>query len=105
MLAHNVFFTLKASTSANRQKLVDSCHEYLSSHPGVVFYAAGQRSPDLKRPVNDLDFDVAVHVIFKDKESQDAYQQAPRHLQFISENKETWKQVRVFDSDVFGATS
>jgi hypothetical protein len=30
----------------------------------------------------------------------DAYQQHPRHIQFIEENKPSWKKVRVFDSEV-----
>ena len=41
MLAHNVFFSLNDPTPANRQKLVDACKKYLSSHPGTVFFAAG----------------------------------------------------------------
>ena len=32
--------------------------------------------------------------------AHDAYQVAPSHQQFISENKPNWKQVRVFDADV-----
>jgi len=99
MLAHIVFFSLKDSTTANRQKLVDACHKYLSDHPGVVFYAAGPVS-DLERPVNDRDFDVGLHVVFADRASHDAYQSAETHLKFIEENKDTWDKVRVFDSDV-----
>ena len=55
---------------------------------------------DLKRPVNDLNFDVALHIVFTDKASQDKYQDAPRHLEFIEKNKALWKSVRVFDSYV-----
>ena len=32
--------------------------------------------------------------------AHDAYQVAPRHIQFIEENKANWAQVRVFDADV-----
>lgn len=99
LLAHQVFFSLKEPTPANRQKLVDACHKYLSDHPGTVFYAAGTLA-DLSRPVNDREFDVALHVIFKDRASHDAYQTAPKHLQFIEENKADWAKVRVFDSNV-----
>ncbi|HVX61844.1 MAG TPA: Dabb family protein [Pirellulales bacterium] len=98
LLVHNVFFSLKEPTPANRQKLVDACHKYLSGHPGTVFYAAGTLA-DLDRPVNDRDFDVALHVIFQDRAAHDAYQTAPKHLQFIEENKADWAKVRVFDSD------
>ncbi|MBS0207356.1 MAG: Dabb family protein [Planctomycetes bacterium] len=99
MLAHIVYFSLNDPTDANRQKLVDACDKYLSKHPGTVFYCTGTLA-DLARPVNDRDFDVALHVIFKDRAAHDAYQTAPLHLQFIAENKETWKKVRVFDSDI-----
>ena len=102
MLAHNVYFALNESTPANRKKLVEACDNYLSKHPGTVFYGAGTVS-DLDREVNDRDWDVGLHLIFKDRAAHDAYQVAPLHEKFIAENKATWKKVRVFDSDVSGA--
>src|SRR5262249_5432436 len=51
-------------------------------------------------PVNQTDFDVALQMVFDTREAHDAYQQAPRHLQFIEENKAGWERVRVFDSYV-----
>jgi hypothetical protein len=98
MLAHMVYFSLNDATPAAKAKLVAACKKYLSGHPGTVFYAAGTLAEELNRPVNDRDFDVALHVIFKDKASQDVYQTAERHLKFIEENKDNWKKVRVFDS-------
>jgi hypothetical protein len=102
MLAHNVYFSLNESTPANRQKLVDACKKYLANHPGTVFFGAGTVC-DLDRPVNDRDFDVGLHLIFKDRAAHDAYQVAPLHEKFIAENKANWKKVRVFDSDIEGA--
>ena len=102
MLAHNVYFALHEPSPENRRKLVESCHKYLSGHPGTVFYAAGTLA-DLDRPVNVRDWDVGLHVVFQDRAAHDAYQMAPEHLKFVEENKPTWKQVRVFDSDVTGA--
>lgn len=99
MLAHNVFFTLNESNEKNRRKLVEACNKYLSDHPGTVFYAAGTVS-DLDREVNDRNFDVGLHIIFKDRAAHDAYQDAAKHQQFIQENKADWSKVRVFDSDV-----
>lgn len=98
MLAHNVFFTLNNKSAAQKEHLVKECHTYLKDHPGVVFFAAGILAEELRRPVNDLNFDVALHVVFKTKSDQDAYQQAPRHLEFVERNKANWQQVRVFDS-------
>ncbi len=102
MLAHMVFFTLNDSTPENRAKLVGACDEYLDDHDGTVYYSAGAIAEDFDRPVNVRDFDVALHVVFKDKAAHDVYQTHPRHLKFIEENKDTWKQVRVFDSYVAG---
>ncbi|UUO05216.1 Dabb family protein [Blastopirellula sp. J2-11] len=101
-IAHNVFFTLKDQSVEAKEAMVAECHKYLSGHPGVLYYAAGLLTPELERPVNDRAFDVALHVIFDSLESQNAYQVAERHLEFIAKNKEGWAQVRVFDSTVGG---
>jgi hypothetical protein len=100
MISHDVYFSLKDSTPATKKKLVDACKKYLTNHPGSVFFTAGVLAEDLDRPVNDRDFDVALHIVFKDKASHDKYQDAERHKQFIEENKDNWKKVRVFDSVV-----
>jgi stress responsive alpha/beta barrel protein len=100
MLSHMVYFTLKERNAAAVQKMVDACNKYLSGHPGTVFFAVGTVVPDLTRPVNQTDFDVALNVVFDTREAHDAYQQAPRHLTFIEENKPNWERVRVFDANV-----
>jgi hypothetical protein len=98
LLCHDVFFSLKDNSPAAKQKLVDACKKYLSGHPGEVFFSAGVLAESLNRKVNDLNFDVALHIVFTDLASQEKYQDAPRHLEFIKENKDNWKNVRVFDS-------
>ncbi len=100
MIVHNVYFTLHENSPAARQKLVAACRKYLTDHPGVVYFSAGVLCDALARPVNDREFDVGLHVVFRTLADHDAYQQHPRHLQFIDENKATWKKVRVFDSEV-----
>ena len=102
MLAHNVYFTLNDPTDENIANLVAACHHFLKDHPGVVFYAAGTCEPELARPVNDRDFQVALHVVFDSRASHDTYQVSDRHQKFIAENNASWKQVRVFDSVVDG---
>lgn len=103
MLAHNVYFTLKDKSPEAKGRLVQACKRYLSDHPGTVFFAAGVLAESLARDVNVRDFDVALHLVFEDQEAHDRYQEAPRHLQFIDENKDNWEKVRVFDSVVEGA--
>lgn len=99
-LAHMVFFTLKDKSPEARQKLVGACKKYLSKHPGTVYFSAGTLCKELDRPVNDREFDVALHLVFKNKADHDRYQDAALHLQFIEENKDNWMKVRVFDSVV-----
>ena len=98
VLAHDVYFTLHDGSDAARARLVAACMKYLSGHEGCVFMSAGTPAPEFDRPVNDRGFDVALHVYFVDRAAHDAYQEHPRHKQFIEESRPNWKQVRVFDS-------
>jgi quinol monooxygenase YgiN len=100
MLAHNVFFTLADKSKANREKLIAACKKYLVEHAGSIFFACGELAEGLHRDVNDRDFDVGLHIVFKDQASHDRYQEAPRHQQFVAECKPLWSRVRVFDSVV-----
>ena len=99
-LSHDVFFSLKDNSEAARGKLVAACQNFLTGHEGTVFFSVGKVAGDLTREVNDRDFDVALHVVFKDRASHDKYQEAARHKQFIALNSENWTKVRVFDSYV-----
>lgn len=98
MVIHDVYFALKDNSPAARQKLVAACQKYLTKHEGEVFFAAGVLADELKRSVNDRDFDVGLHIVFRDMKAHDLYQDHPRHTKFIDENKDNWKKVRVFDT-------
>jgi hypothetical protein len=98
MLSHDVYFQLKDNSADAKKKLVAACKKYLTGHEGEVFFGAGVLAADLKRDVNDLNFDVALHIVFKDLAAHDKYQVHERHEKFINENKDNWKKVRVFDS-------
>jgi hypothetical protein len=98
MLAHNVYFTLNDDSEASIQEFIESCNKYLKDHPGVVFFAAGPREKGLNRSVNVQDFDVGLHIVFKNKSFHDRYQNAEKHQQFIKVNEGKLKLVRVFDT-------
>jgi hypothetical protein len=100
MIVHDVYFALKDNSSESREKLLAACKKYLTKHTGEVHFAVGVLADELKRPVNDRDWDVGLHIVFKDKAAHDEYQDHERHKQFIEENKENWKKVRVFDTVV-----
>jgi len=98
MLSHDVYFTLKDNSSKAKNELVLGCKKFLSKHPGTVWFAAGTRVEEHQREVNDRQFDVALHIVFKDKASHDKYEGAAEHHKFIDQFKANWKAVRVFDS-------
>jgi hypothetical protein len=100
MLAHNVYFSLHDKSPEARAKLIQSAKTHLTGHAGLDFFAVGELATELNRPVNDLDFDVALHLVFSDQAHHDLYQDAPRHHKFIEESKAGWAKVRVFDSIV-----
>jgi hypothetical protein len=99
-LSHMVYFTLIEDAAVKVQELVDACNKYLDGHPGVVYFSVGTLNHELARPVNDRAYQVTLNVVFDSRESHDLYQIAPRHLEFIAEQKPNWKQVRIFDSDL-----
>lgn len=98
VLSHDVYFELKDDTPAARAALVTACKKYLTGHDGSLSFSAGTIVEEHARPVNDRVWDVALHIVFKDKASHDLYQEAARHKQFIAEQQANWKTVRVFDS-------
>jgi hypothetical protein len=98
--AHNVFFTLNDGSPAQAARLVRECYEYLKGHDGMAAFWAGTRAEGCERDVNDVQFQVSLHVVFADRASHDAYQTTARHKEFIARNKANWKTVRVFDSSI-----
>ena len=99
-LIHDVYFTLNDDSAPYRAKLVEDCYKYLSNHPGVVFFAAGELVDSHNREVNIRDWHVSLHVVFKSKDFHDQYQNASEHHKFIEINRDNWKNVQVFDSFV-----
>ena len=99
-LVHDVYFTLNDDSETAKSKLVDDCYKYLSNHPGIVFFAAGQIVESHQRDVNYRDWQVSLHIVFKSKDYHDRYQKAPDHHKFIEQNKDNWKTVRVFDTSI-----
>jgi hypothetical protein len=97
-LTHCVFFTLKDRSAAARDALVESCHKYLSDHPGTIHFSAGPRATTYERPVNDAEFDVALVIVFATSQDHDLYQSSDRHKLFIAEQVPNCSLVRVFDA-------
>ena len=104
MLAHNVYFSLRDRSPEAIRHLLDACRTHLANRPGVMFFACGELASGCSRPVNDRDFDVSLHLIFKTVDDHDRYQnQDAEHQKFIAACRDNWAKVRVFDSVVSGA--
>ena len=93
-LAHMVYFTLEDNSPERIDALLADMRSLLTDHPGLEYFACGTLNPDLARPVNDRDFDASLHTVFTDRSAHDAYQEHPRHHEFIERNKANWKKVR-----------
>jgi hypothetical protein len=101
LFTHGVYFKLKNNSPEATKAFVASCKKYLSKHPGTVFYAAGTRDNEGKHSeVLAKDFDVALVIIFENKEAEEKYQVSNDHKQFIKENVANMDKVRVYDANV-----
>ena len=100
LLSHNVYFTLKDNSPAKADELVAACRKYLTVQPGIAYFCCGKLIADLKRDVNDTAWEVALNIVFENREFHDSYQDDPTHNKFIDECKYNWSNVRVFDSYV-----
>jgi quinol monooxygenase YgiN len=97
-IGHMVFFELKDKSAESKKKLVDECYKYLKNHEGVLYFSAGPRAEEAKEAVSATDWDVALHIVFKNKASLDKYLPHPDHKKFVDDNKASWKGVKVYDS-------
>lgn len=86
-IRHSTYFKLARDMgSTARAAYASACRAYLSSSPGMLSFSVGLRVEDIRREVSDLDFDVAMHQVFRDKAAFEAYNGAdPRHEQFVEE--------------------
>lgn len=100
MLAHTVYFILNDDSEQAKQSLIDDAHHYLKNLPELKHFSIGTLAGEFQRDANDRDFDVALHLLFEDKQGHDTYQTSEAHVTFIGKNKENWKRIRVFDSYV-----
>ena len=100
MHAHNVFFALIDNSPEKIEQMIAAGHQYLAVIPGIRSFACGARETRLARDVNDLDFDVSVHILFESKEAHDAYQVADSHNEYVARNEANWAKARAFDTAV-----
>ncbi len=82
MFSHIVIFWTRPEVPDAADKLIAGMHGYLKPIPGVLQFHTGRMVPS-ERAVVDQSYQVALNLVFPDKQSQDAYQAHPRHLEFV----------------------
>ena len=98
MLVHQVFFWLK-KPNEDLEAVMKGCKE-IGKLKSAHSYQVGVPAATAKRDVIDDSYHIALTVNFKNIEDHDVYQEDPVHLQFISEHKDKWQKVQVYDFNV-----
>ena len=82
MFSHVVIFWTNPELPNAADELVAGCNRHLKGIPGVQHFHVGKMvgSP---RPVVDQTYQVALNLVFPDKQAQDDYQVHPQHLEFV----------------------
>jgi hypothetical protein len=83
-LAHMFFFKLADRSPATIHAFVDACVKYLSKHPGQTYFSVGLRAVEMRRDVNATNFDVAMHMVFRNVAAYKKYEASKRHDTFIT---------------------
>ena len=82
MLSHVVIFWTKPEIPNAADDLLAGGEKYLRPIPGVVAFHVG-RMASSPRAVVDQSYQVALNLIFENKQQQDDYQVHPLHLDFV----------------------
>ena len=80
--SHVVIFWTDPANPKAADELLAGAEKYLRPIPGVLSYHVGRMVPS-HRPVVDQSYQVALNLIFADKQSQDDYQVHPMHIDFV----------------------
>ena len=82
MFSHVVIFWTDPAIPDAAAQLLAGCEQYLRPIPGVLHYHAG-RMVGSHRAVVDQSYQVALNLVFPDRQAQDDYQVHPLHLEFV----------------------
>ncbi len=97
MFSHVVIFWTDPANASAADELVAGANKYLRGIPGVLQFHVGKMTGS-DRPVVEQSYQVALNLIFPDKQSQQAYQTHPKHTEFLERViKRVCKKVLVYD--------
>jgi tetratricopeptide (TPR) repeat protein len=100
MLAHDIYISLKDNSADAKKKLVADAKKVIGEYEGVVFWSVGTLADSIKRDYSDRNFDVTIHIVFKDLDAYEKYMASKPRQDWVNERQAGWKQVRTFDSIV-----
>ena len=82
MFSHVVIFWTDPANPAAADELISGANKYLKPIPGALHFHVGKMVPS-HRAVVDQSYQVALNLVFKDKQAQDDYQVHPSHVEFV----------------------
>jgi hypothetical protein len=84
--AHMFFFQLYDTSTDLVDRFISLCERYLSGYPGQEHFSVGVRALEINRDVSGTNFEVSVHMIFKDIAAYNVYSNHEDHEKFITES-------------------
>ena len=97
MFSHVVIFWTDPAKPNAADDLIAGASKYLRPIPGVLSFHIGRMVPS-HRAVVDQSYQVALNLVFPDKQAQDDYQVHPQHLEFVEKVfKPACEKVVVYD--------
>ncbi|MBI3851984.1 MAG: Dabb family protein [Verrucomicrobia bacterium] len=97
MFSHIVIFWTDPAQPNATDELLAGADKYLKPIPGVLSFHVGKMVPS-HRPVVEQSYQVALNLVFADKQAQDDYQTHPLHVEFVEKVLKPFvKKVLVYD--------
>lgn len=97
--AHTVYFWLhNPDNSEDRKAFEISLTNFINQSPYITTKHIGVPA-QTNREVIDNSYTYSLLLTFKDKATQDQYQEEPAHKQFIAKSSHLWSKVIVYDSE------
>ena len=82
MFSHVVIFWTKPEIPNAADALIAGAETYIRPIPGIRLFHVGKMAGS-HRDVVDQSYQVALNLVFPDKQAQDDYQVHPLHLEFV----------------------
>lgn len=82
MFSHVVIFWTDPNKPQAADDLIAGANKYLKPIPGVRHFHIGKMATS-HRPVVDQTYQVALNLVFDNKQQQDDYQVHPLHIDFV----------------------